>query len=124
MSTIDGNMGLSLPAEVGARLMDVDTPILLLDLDAFERNLNALHATLAGLPVRVRPHAKAHKCPEIALRQMARGATGICCQKVSEAGAPSNSAPSKSAGPPPRLRASRSGSRWTCSRRKDWRQAL
>jgi 3-hydroxy-D-aspartate aldolase len=73
------------PAEVGATLASVDTPALLLDLDAFERNLDALHATLAGLPVRVRPHAKSHKCPEIALRQLIRGAVGVCCQKVSEA---------------------------------------
>jgi len=73
------------PAEIGAPLATVDTPSLLLDLDAFERNLDALHASLAGLPVRVRPHAKAHKCAEIALRQLARGAVGICCQKVSEA---------------------------------------
>jgi 3-hydroxy-D-aspartate aldolase len=73
------------PAEIGASLARVDTPALLLDLDAFERNLDALHATLAGLPVRVRPHAKAHKCAEIARRQLARGAAGICCQKVSEA---------------------------------------
>jgi 3-hydroxy-D-aspartate aldolase len=73
------------PADVGEPLASVDTPALLLDLDAFEHNLDALHATLAGLPVRVRPHAKAHKCPEIALRQLARGAVGICCQKVSEA---------------------------------------
>jgi D-threonine aldolase len=33
----------------------------------------------------MRPHAKSHKCPEIALRQIARGAVGVCCQKVSEA---------------------------------------
>jgi 3-hydroxy-D-aspartate aldolase len=73
------------PADIGAALTSVDTPALLLDLDAFEHNLDALHRTLAGLAVRVRPHAKAHKCPEIALRQLARGAVGICCQKVSEA---------------------------------------
>jgi 3-hydroxy-D-aspartate aldolase len=73
------------PAEIGAALADVDTPALLLDLDAFERNLDALHATLAGLPIRVRPHAKAHKCPEIARRQLVCGAVGVCCQKVSEA---------------------------------------
>src|SRR3546814_3319078 len=35
--------------------------------------------------VALRPHAKAHKCPEITLRQIALGATGLCCQKVSEA---------------------------------------
>jgi D-serine deaminase-like pyridoxal phosphate-dependent protein len=63
----------------------VDTPALLLDLDAFERNLRRLAAAVAGSPVRLRPHAKTHKCPAIALRQMAEGAVGVCCQKVSEA---------------------------------------
>ena len=73
------------PAHPGMRLADVDTPALLLDLDAFERNLDRLDATLRGIPVRVRPHSKSHKCPEIALRQLAHGAVGVCCQKVSEA---------------------------------------
>jgi len=73
------------PAQPGMRLADIDTPALLLDLDAFERNLDRLDATLRGVPVRVRPHSKSHKCPEIALRQLARGAVGVCCQKVSEA---------------------------------------
>ena len=67
------------------RLVDVDTPALLLDLDAFEGNLDRLDKSLAGSKVRVRPHSKSHKCPEIALRQMAHGAVGVCCQKVSEA---------------------------------------
>ncbi len=72
------------PAEIGRSLAEVDTPALLLDLDAFERNLRRLPASLpAG--VRLRPHAKSHKCPEIALRQIAAGAVGVCCQKVSEA---------------------------------------
>jgi len=66
-------------------LAEVDTPALLLDLDAFERNLDRLDRSLAETRIRVRPHAKSHKCPEIALRQMARGAIGVCCQKVSEA---------------------------------------
>jgi D-serine deaminase-like pyridoxal phosphate-dependent protein len=66
-------------------LEQVDTPALLLDLDAFERNLDRLDQSLRGTSVRVRPHAKSHKCPEIALRQIARGAVGVCCQKVSEA---------------------------------------
>jgi 3-hydroxy-D-aspartate aldolase len=73
------------PTEIGADLASVDTPALLLDLDAFERNLDALDASLAGMKVRLRPHAKVHKCPEISLRQIARGAVGVCCQKVSEA---------------------------------------
>jgi 3-hydroxy-D-aspartate aldolase len=73
------------PAAVGMALDEVDTPALLLDLNAFERNLDRLEQSLRGTNVRVRPHAKSHKCPEIALRQIARGAVGVCCQKVSEA---------------------------------------
>jgi len=76
---------LPLPARNGMPLADVDTPALLLDLDAFDRNLDRLDQSLAAFKVRVRPHAKSHKCPEIALRQMAHGAVGVCCQKVSEA---------------------------------------
>ncbi|TAK82985.1 MAG: DSD1 family PLP-dependent enzyme [Betaproteobacteria bacterium] len=72
------------PASVGQRLDEVDTPALVLDLDAFERNLAALQRS-AGGRVRVRAHAKTHKCPEIARRQIAFGAIGVCCQKVSEA---------------------------------------
>jgi D-serine deaminase-like pyridoxal phosphate-dependent protein len=72
------------PAAVGARLEDVDTPALILDLDAFERNQRTLF-DLARARVRVRPHAKTHKCPEVARRQVAMGAVGMCCQKVSEA---------------------------------------
>jgi len=78
-------MAVYTPAEIGMPLAEVDTPSLILDLDAFERNLDLLDASLAGKPVKVRPHAKSHKCPEIALRQLARGAVGVCCQKVSEA---------------------------------------
>ena len=73
------------PAEIGMPLAEVDTPALLVDLDAFERNLAAMaeHVSTAG--VRLRPHAKTHKCAVIARRQMALGAVGVCCQKVSEA---------------------------------------
>jgi D-serine deaminase-like pyridoxal phosphate-dependent protein len=73
------------PASIGQRLEEVDTPALILDLDAFEKNLTALQKALAGKKVRVRAHAKTHKCPEIARRQIAAGAVGVCCQKVSEA---------------------------------------
>jgi D-serine deaminase-like pyridoxal phosphate-dependent protein len=72
------------PAAVGQRLEQVDTPALVLDLDAFEANLAALNRAVGGR-VRVRAHAKTHKCPEIARRQVAAGAVGVCCQKVSEA---------------------------------------
>ena len=73
------------PADVGIPLEAVDTPALLLDLDAFERNISRLAQAVAGSPVRLRPHSKSHKCPVIALRQLASGAVGVCCQKVSEA---------------------------------------
>ncbi len=72
------------PAQVGMRLEEVDTPALILELDAFETNLKRL-ADAVGGRVRVRAHAKTHKCPEIGKRQIAAGAVGVCCQKVSEA---------------------------------------
>ncbi|TMI42948.1 MAG: DSD1 family PLP-dependent enzyme, partial [Betaproteobacteria bacterium] len=73
------------PASVGQRLEEVDTPALLVDLESFEKNLKTLGNSLRGHDVRVRAHAKTHKCPEIAKRQVAAGAIGVCCQKVSEA---------------------------------------
>lgn len=66
-------------------LAEVDTPALILELDAFEANLRRMRDSLAGRAAMLRPHAKSHKCPQIALRQIALGAVGICCQKVSEA---------------------------------------
>lgn len=77
-------MTLYLP-QVGTPLEDLDTPSLILDLDTFERNLQRLNDSLGGRKIAVRPHAKSHKCPQIALRQLALGAVGVCCQKVSEA---------------------------------------
>jgi 3-hydroxy-D-aspartate aldolase len=73
------------PAEIGMSLDEVDTPALVVDLDAFERNLRRLPERIAGTGVKMRPHAKTHKCPVIALKQMELGAVGVCCQKVSEA---------------------------------------
>jgi 3-hydroxy-D-aspartate aldolase len=73
------------PAEIGMTLDEVDTPALVIDLDAFERNLRRLPEGVAQSGVRVRPHAKTHKCPVIALKQIELGAVGVCCQKVSEA---------------------------------------
>jgi D-serine deaminase-like pyridoxal phosphate-dependent protein len=72
-------------AQAGDPVSAIDTPALVLDLDAFERNLQRMADALKGHPVRLRAHAKSHKCPEIARRQIALGAIGICCQKVSEA---------------------------------------
>ncbi|WP_353181131.1 DSD1 family PLP-dependent enzyme [Bosea sp. (in: a-proteobacteria)] len=73
------------PAQPGQSFAEIDTPALVLDLDAFERNLVAMAAFSEAHGIRLRPHAKSHKSPEIALRQIAHGAVGQCCQKVSEA---------------------------------------
>jgi 3-hydroxy-D-aspartate aldolase len=73
------------PAEIGMTFDEVDTPALIVDLDAFERNLRRLAERVAGQGVRLRPHAKTHKCPVIALKQVELGAVGVCVQKVSEA---------------------------------------
>ncbi len=74
-----------MPAAAGDKLQDIDTPALILDLDRFESNLTRLHEAVAPYNVRVRPHAKAHKCIEIARRQVAAGAVGVCVQKTGEA---------------------------------------
>jgi D-serine deaminase-like pyridoxal phosphate-dependent protein len=73
------------PATPGTALADVDTPALLLDLDAMEHNMASVHARIRAAGISVRPHAKAHKSIDIARRQIAAGARGICCQKPSEA---------------------------------------
>jgi 3-hydroxy-D-aspartate aldolase len=73
------------PADVGMSVAEIDTPALVVDLDAYEHNLDRMAASLAGTSVRLRGHAKTHKCPVVALHQIARGAVGSCCQKVSEA---------------------------------------
>jgi D-serine deaminase-like pyridoxal phosphate-dependent protein len=74
-----------IPARVGDAVDDVDTPALIVDLDAFERNLDLMANAARGAGVALRPHAKAHKCPDIADLQIERGAVGVCCQKVDEA---------------------------------------
>lgn len=72
-------------AQPGMALTEVDTPALIVDLDAFERNLRRMADAVAKAGVRLRPHAKTHKSPIVGLKQMALGAVGLCCQKVSEA---------------------------------------
>ena len=73
------------PADIGTPVERIDTPALLVDLDPYERNLDRLAAYVRTTRVRLRPHAKTHKSPVVALHQVARGAVGVCCQKVSEA---------------------------------------
>ena len=73
------------PAQPGQREDEIDTPALVLDLDAFEYNLDRMAALLAPTGTKLRAHAKTHKSPVIARLQMARGAVGQCVQKVAEA---------------------------------------
>jgi len=73
------------PAQPGDPVAAIDTPALVLDLDAMERNLARMAAFAHEHRLRLRPHAKMHKSAEIARLQMAHGAVGVCVQKTSEA---------------------------------------
>lgn len=64
---------------------DILTPALLLDLDAFEVNLARMMDQVKRSGKALRPHAKAHKCVEIAKRQLAAGACGVCVATLAEA---------------------------------------
>ena len=68
----------------GAR-RDLATPALVVDLDVLERNIAAMAAFARAAGVGLRPHAKTHKSVEIARRQIAAGAAGVCCAKLGEA---------------------------------------
>ena len=70
---------------LGAGVDAVDTPALVIDLDAMERNLATMAAFARQHHVRLRPHAKMHKSAAIARLQIAAGAVGVCVQKTSEA---------------------------------------
>jgi D-serine deaminase-like pyridoxal phosphate-dependent protein len=71
-------------AMVGASVGDIDTPALVIDLDAMQRNLGAMAAFAREHKLLLRPHAKMHKSAAIAKLQMAAGAVGVCVQKLSE----------------------------------------
>jgi 3-hydroxy-D-aspartate aldolase len=64
---------------------DIPTPALLLDLDRFDRNLARMAEHVRRAGKQIRPHAKTHRCPEIARRQIAAGALGVACAKLGEA---------------------------------------
>ena len=64
---------------------EIPTPALLLDLDAFEANLRLMADHVKQFGKRLRPHAKAHKCVEIARRQISAGAIGVCVATAAEA---------------------------------------
>jgi D-serine deaminase-like pyridoxal phosphate-dependent protein len=63
----------------------LDTPALLVDRDALERNIAAMATHARAVGVALRPHAKTHKSARIAQLQVAAGALGICCATLGEA---------------------------------------
>ncbi|APG94482.1 D-TA family PLP-dependent enzyme [Sinorhizobium americanum] len=65
--------------------LPIETPAVLVDLDIARRNVHAFQAYADQHGIRVRPHIKTHKLPQMAELQLAAGAIGITCQKVSEA---------------------------------------
>ncbi|ART50735.1 alanine racemase [Acidovorax carolinensis] len=75
----------ALQASIGQRVDRIDTPSLVVDLDAMERNIQRMADFARKHGVRWRPHAKMHKSAEIALLLQRAGATGACVQKVAEA---------------------------------------
>jgi D-serine deaminase-like pyridoxal phosphate-dependent protein len=70
---------------VGQPVAAIDTPALVVDLDAMARNIERMAAYAQVHGLRLRPHAKTHKSAWIAAQQVAAGAVGVCVQKTSEA---------------------------------------
>jgi 3-hydroxy-D-aspartate aldolase len=64
---------------------DLGTPALIVDLEAFERNVQKMADHCRANGIRLRPHAKTHKCAEIARAQITAGAIGQCCASLDEA---------------------------------------
>ena len=66
-------------------LASLRTPCVLVDQEKLERNIERMQAAADARRIRLRPHAKTHKSPDLAQIQIARGAVGICCAKLGEA---------------------------------------
>ena len=82
----DYEVGYNIPAKPGMSEDDIQTPCLVLDLDALERNIKKMGDYAAAQGMRHRVHGKMHKSVDVAkLQETLGGACGVCCQKVSEA---------------------------------------
>ena len=82
----DYEVGYNIPAAIGMDEADIQTPCLILDLDALERNIIKMGQFAKDMGVRHRVHGKMHKSVDVALLQEKLGGScGVCCQKVSEA---------------------------------------
>lgn len=64
---------------------DLDTPFVVIDMDKVERNITGMQKMADAAGVALRPHAKTHKIPALALKQVAAGAVGVTVAKVGEA---------------------------------------
>ena len=79
-------VGYDVPAVPGMNEADIETPCLVLDLDALERNIIKMGNFAKDMGVRHRVHGKMHKSLDVAkLQEELGGSVGVCCQKVSEA---------------------------------------
>lgn len=70
---------------VGDPVERIDTPALVIDLDAMQRNLARMADAARAHGLRLRPHAKMHRCSAVAALQVQAGAVGVCVQKTGEA---------------------------------------
>ena len=70
---------------IGKPVNDIDTPALVIDMDAMKRNLARMAEFAKKHNIRWRPHAKLHKCSSLAKMQIKAGAVGVCVQKTAEA---------------------------------------
>ena len=77
----DFRLHQSLIGRPGSRA-ELNTPALVLDRDALDRNIRKMADLARAHGVALRPHAKTHKSIDIAKRQIAAGAVGICCAKI------------------------------------------
>jgi D-serine deaminase-like pyridoxal phosphate-dependent protein len=69
----------------GSTLTEIDTPALVVDLEQMDANIAGMANLTCGTGTDLRPHAKTHKIPALAWRQIEAGAVGITCQKLGEA---------------------------------------
>jgi 3-hydroxy-D-aspartate aldolase len=80
------DVGYDVPALPGMNEADIQTPCLILDLDALERNIKKMGDYARAHGMRHRVHGKMHKSVDVAkLQESLGGSCGVCCQKVSEA---------------------------------------
>ena len=70
---------------IGLPMQEIDTPALVIDMEVMEDNISRMAGYFKGIDANLRPHIKTHKCPIIAHKQLAAGASGITCSKLGEA---------------------------------------